>query len=689
MVKRFIVSGILGATFATMVANGNSGIVTDDAQGAAIAKDTTDIQREQTLTEVEITKSSAGTRRRGGAVNGMNIGQQELFRAACCNLGESFTTNPSVDVNYNDAATGAKQIKLLGLSGTYVQMLTENIPNFRGAAMPYSLGYVPGTWMKSIQVSKGASSVKNGYESITGQINVEYLKPEDEDGVIANIYGNTENKMEANAAANIHVSNNASTILLTHYENSWSHHDGNDDGFQDMPNVRQFNIQNRWKYMGGRYIFHGGISLIDENRTSGQTEHGTHGQHHGELYRIGIRTGRYEAYMKHALMLSSEHNASVALITSASMHKQDAEYGMKAYNVNEKNVYAQALYETDITKRHNIAVGTNVNHDYFGQSYKLENTAEGAFSRMRERETVAGAYSQYTYNADDKVIVMAGMRIDHSSLYGTFLTPRMHIKWQPSEVVGLRLSAGRGYRSVHALAENSYLLASSRILTIGQLDQEKAWNYGVSMSLNIPLLQKTLKINTEYYYTDFSNQAVVDYDTDHRQITIANLDGRSYSHTMHIDAEYPILKGLILTAAYRRNIVKSTYGGVRMDKPLTNKYKGLVTASYKTPLGLWQADVTLQMNGGGRMPTPYQLADGTPSWQSTYNSYAQLNAQVTRWFRHFSIYIGGENLTNFKQKNPIIDAANPWGDRFDATMIWGPVSGAMAYAGIRINIGKL
>ncbi|MCH5311933.1 MAG: TonB-dependent receptor [Prevotella sp.] len=668
-----------------MVANGKCGIVTDDAQGAAIAKDTTDIQREQTLTEVEITKSSAGTRRMGGAVNGMNIGQQELFRAACCNLGESFTTNPSVDVNYNDAATGAKQIKLLGLSGTYVQMLTENIPNFRGAAMPYSLGYVPGTWMKSIQVSKGASSVKNGYESITGQINVEYLKPDDEDGVIANIYGNTENKMEANATANIHVSDNASTILLTHYENSWSHHDGNDDGFQDMPNVRQFNIQNRWKYMGGRYIFHGGISLIDENRTSGQTEHGAHGQ----LYRIGIRTGRYEAYMKHALMLSSEHNASLALITSASMHKQDAEYGMKAYNVNEKNVYAQALYETDITKRHNIAVGTNVNYDYFGQSYKLENTAEGAFSRMREKETVAGAYSQYTYNADDKVIVMAGMRIDHSSLYGTFLTPRMHIKWQPSEVVGLRLSAGRGYRSVHALAENSYLLASSRILTIGLLDQEKAWNYGVSMSLNIPLLQKTLKINTEYYYTDFSNQAVVDYDTDHRQITIANLDGRSYSHTMHIDAEYPILKGLILTAAYRRNIVKSTYSGVRMDKPLTNKYKGLVTASYKTPLGLWQADVTLQMNGGGRMPTPYQLADGTPSWQSTYNGYAQLNAQVTRWFRHFSVYIGGENLTDFKQKNPIIDAANPWGDRFDATMIWGPVSGAMAYAGIRINIGKL
>ena len=127
------------------------------------------------LAEVNVTGRKMGFQKlRSSVTNAELINSDELCRAACCNLGESFVTNPSVDVNYSDAATGAKQIKLLGLSGTYVQMLTENIPNFRGASAPYGLGYVPGPWMSSIQVSKGTSSVKNGYEALTGQINIEF-----------------------------------------------------------------------------------------------------------------------------------------------------------------------------------------------------------------------------------------------------------------------------------------------------------------------------------------------------------------------------------------------------------------------------------------------------------------------------------------------------------------------------------
>ena len=134
-----------------------------------------------------VVKATNGVKAKSRVDNTELIGRGQLIRAACCNLGESFTANPSVDVSYSDAATGAKQIKLLGLSGTYVQMLTENVPNLRGASLPYSLGYVPGPWMQSIQVSKGASSVKNGYESTTGQINIEFLKPQGTDGVRANV----------------------------------------------------------------------------------------------------------------------------------------------------------------------------------------------------------------------------------------------------------------------------------------------------------------------------------------------------------------------------------------------------------------------------------------------------------------------------------------------------------------------
>ena len=630
----------------------------------------TDTIKTQNLQDVTITSRRSGTRKMSGAVNGVLINREELFKAACCNLGESFTTNPSVDVNYSDAATGAKQIKLLGLSGTYVQMLTENLPNFRGAAAPYSLDYVPGPWMNSIQLSKGSSSVRNGYESITGQIDIEYLKPDNDEGVTVNLYGGTLGRLEANADANVHLDDKLSTEVLAHYQDDYGHHDINKDGFLDQPNVRQWNLQNRWKWKGTHYLFHGGISMVKEKRESGQTEHSSHllplTSH---LYKIGIETDRYEGYMKHAFILDPEHGTNIAVMGNASMHLLDANYGHKHYSVNQKNVYAQLLFETNFNEQHNLSTGLSLNYDYLTHD---------------EKETTSGVYAQYTYNLNDKIVAMAGIRADHSSRYGTFVTPRLHLKLTPNEIVSLRLSAGKGYRTVHALAENNNLLASGRQLVIDDLQQERAWNYGVSSSFNIPMFGKTLKLNAEYYHTHFSQQAVIDYDSNPSEISITNLDGKSYSNTVQVDATYPIVKGLELTAAWRWNDVKCTYGGELMEKPLTSRYKGLVTASYKTPLGLWQFDATLQLNGGGRMPTP---VDGL--WEDRFSAYEQVSAQITRWFRHFSVYIGGENLTGFRQKKTIINAEDPWSPLFDTTMVWGPVHGAMFYAGIRVNFGRL
>ena len=618
------------------------------------------------LDGVTIKVRRKGTTRMSGPVNGVTIGREELFKAACCNLGESFTTNPSVDVNYSDAATGAKQIKLLGLSGIYVQMLTENLPNFRGATAPFALDYVPGPWMHSIQVSKGASSVRNGYESITGQIDIEYLKPDDVEGVTLNLYGNTKSRLEANADANIHLDEKLSTEILAHYQNDWGHHDDNDDGFLDQPNVRSAFLQNRWKWKGDRYIFHGGVSFIKEKREGGQTHHTAPDLHH--LYQIGVETNRYEGYMKHAFILDSEHGTNIAFMGNVAMHQLDASYGNEEYSVDQKNAYAQLMFETNITQQHNLSAGLSLSHDYLTRD---------------DKETTPGLYAQYTFNLNDKVVAMAGLRADHSSRYGTFVTPRFHLKLTLSEMLNFRLSAGKGYRTVHALAENHYLLASGRQLVIDDLKQEQAWNYGASASYYIILWGKTLKLNAEYYHTRFSQQAVIDYDSDPALIRIANLDGKSYSNTVQVDASYPLVVGLELNAAWRWNDVKCTYGGQLMEKPLTSRYKGLVSVSYKTPLELWQMDVTLQLNGGGRMPTP---VNGL--WEKRFHSYEQLSAQVTRWFRHFSIYIGGENLTGFRQKQTIINANDPWSSTFDPTMVWGPVHGAMFYAGVRLNFGK-
>lgn len=666
---------------------GSSSVANNDSSNVINEAPQDSIHSEHRLQGVTV--KSTATRRMAGALNGMVMGRQELFKAACCNLGESFVNNPSVDVNYSDAATGAEQIKLLGLAGTYVQMLTENLPNFRGAAAPYSLGYVPGPWMNSIQVSKGCASVKNGYESLTGQINVNYLQPEAEQKTEINLFGDTETSIEANVTTNLHLGKKWSTGIMAHYEDQFSKHDDNGDGFIDMPFVRQGHLDNRWVYMGDKYIFHGGISALLEKREGGQTSHSHTGaddatnSHH--LFKIGIDTKRYETYMKHAFILDHEKGTNIALMSSAAMHELDARFGNKSYSVNEKNLYASLMFETKFTPMHELSAGVSLNHDYLGQHSNVL-VADGTNLAQCEKETVPGAYAQYTFNWNSKITAMAGFRVDHSSAFGTFYTPRFNVKFTPSQIFTLRLSAGKGYRMAHPLAEDNFLLASGRTLFIEKLAQEEAWNYGATTAWNIPLGSRLLKLNVEYFYTRFHNQAVVDYDSDPFAITIGNLHGKSYSHTFQADATYEPIKGLSVTAAYRLNDVKTTYAGRLMEKPLTSKYKALFALSYKTPLELWQFDVNLQLNGGGRMPEPYAKADGTMSWNRRFHSYEQLSMQITRWFRHFSVYVGAENLTDFTQKSPIIGASNPWNKEFEPTLVWGPVDGRMFYAGVRVTL---
>ena len=627
----------------------------------------------QELREVTVTPNGVNRVRASAVGNTEIISSKELLRAACCNLGESFTTHPSVDVNYADAATGARQIRLLGLSGTYVQMLTENIPNYRGLATPFALGYIPGPWMQSIQVSKGASSVKNGHESITGQINVEFKKPQATPFADANLYYNTKGKLEANLGGNLQLSKRWSTALLGHYEMPGKAHDANGDGFADMPKIKQGLLQSRWAWMGDYYIFQASVKGLKEHREGGQLAH--HSPLTTHPYLIDITNERYEAFVKNAYIFNEEHASNVALILSGSLHHADAEYGQKSYHADQRNGYASLMFETDFSEHHSLSTGVSLNYDYLSEF---------------PSETTPGLYAQYTYKLGERLVVMGGLRWDHSSIYGGFLTPRMHLKYSPNGFLTLRGSIGKGWRTVHPLAENHYLLASGRHVVVDpDLDQEEAWNYGLSAALSIPVGEKKLELNAEYYYTTFLHQAVIDFDADPHTVRFSNLDGESYSHTWQAEASYPLFEGFTLTATYRRSNVKSTYGGVLNEKPLTNKYKGLVTASYAPGLGKWQFDVTLQLNGGGRMPTPYATADGFPSWPARYKGYEQLSAQITRFFRFWSIYVGGENITNFKQKNPVIGADDPWGPNFDSTMIWGPVHGTIGYIGIRLNWNKI
>ena len=636
------------------------------------------LQGEITLDDVVVKATRPGVMKAKGAQNIDVIGGSELCRAACCNLGESFSNNPSVDVEYSDAATGSKHIKLLGLSGSYVQMLTENVPAFRGAAAPFSLGYIPGTWMQSIQVSKGAATVKNGYESITGQINVEYLKPQLEEELDVNLFIDSHLKIEANAEGNYHFNDALSTGLLGHYENMWMEHDGNGDGFMDMPKVQQYDFMNRWMYKKNHYVMQAYVKALKEDRNGGQTEDSHHSMHRqdtvNQLYKINIGSERYEGVLKNAYIFDEVKNTNVALILSGSIHKMNSLYGLRTYDVNNNNAYGQLMFETEITPSHSISTGLSFNHDCFDEKWSMIPDLV-----TDPDENIGGAYAQYTFNYDERFVFMAGIRGDYSDLYGAFFTPRAHVKWVVAETLKLRLSAGKGYRTPRPMLDNHTLMASSREIIIdNNLKQEEAWNYGATATLDIDIFEKCLIINLEYYYTNFINQVVTDLDSDIHQVHFYNLDGISYSHTFQIDATYPFFEGFSLLGAFRYNDVKYTINGVLRDKPLTSRYKGLVTATYKTPLEIWQFDLTLQINGDGRMPDGF----------GTFDAYPILNAQILKWFRWGNIYIGGENLTNFKQKDPIIGYDDPWGPDFDATMIYGPIDGIMVYAGIKWKLTK-
>ncbi len=617
-----------------------------------------------------VVKGHRSQRLRSRVDNVEQIGRQQLVRAACCNLGESFTASPSVDVAYADAATGARQIRLLGLSGTYVQMLAENVPALRGAALPDALGFVPGPWMQSVQVSKGAAGVKNGYEGTTGQINIEYLKPQVADGVRANGYLDSELKAEGNVDAGIHLNDRLSASLLLHVENRRRSHDGNGDGFADMPRLRQWNAMHRWAYVGPKWVSQLLVRALDDEKRGGQLA--GHAAQDGPLYRTDVRNRRYEGQWKNALILSAARNASLALILHGSWHRAEYLFGTRDYDVLQRNGYAQLMYEADVAAGHNLAVGAAVCHDYYAERF-LD-------VRTKPHETTAGLYAQYTWTWADRLTVMPGLRWDRSSEYGAFVTPRLHIRWQTLPWLTLRASAGKGRRTPRPLAENAPLLASGRtVLLPDRLRQEEAWNYGASLSTTPEVAGKPVEINLEYYYTDFRNRLVVNVDGSAGPHTLSfeNLQGRSRSHTAQVDVTFRPLEGLESTVAFRWNNVRTAYDGRLREQPLTPRFRGLATLSYTTPLELWRFDTTAQLSGKGTM------YDGT-----AYPTYFLLQAQVTREFPRWAVYAGGENLTGYSMTQPVLHAAHPWAPEFDASQVWGPVSGAMFYVGFRYRLEK-
>ena len=666
----------------------------------AYAQEASDFQIE----EVTVVQRKKGkVKSRVDAFDTEKINSEELCRAACCNLSEAFETNASVDVAYSDAATGAKQIRLLGLSGTYVQLIQENTPAVRGLAQNFGLEYIPGPWMQSIQVSKGTSSVINGYEATSGQINVELLKPQTQNPFSLNLMMNSELMAEANIMGGWELKPHLYTGILAHYTGGFMAMDENKDSFADMPKVQNANLANRWFYKHGDYTFQAFVRGLYDRRRGGQMADSI-----ANPYHINLNTWRVEGFMKNGYVFDPESGSSVAVITAVSYHNLDNSYGVRSWKADQLNAYLNAIYQGNFEGRgeidndHRLSAGISLNFDKYGEDLNLfPFTSFSSPLNLDRWELTPGIFAEYNLKYDEILSLVAGVRADYSTRYGFFVTPRMNIRYTPFEWWTLRASAGMGYRSPNAIADNAFVLPSSRVLYLdSEVKQERAVNSGISTTFYIPMGSKQLQLSAEYYYTHFLNSLIVDMDQDKHAVHIYNqsdLPGaKSFAHSAQIEASMEVLRGWTWTAAFRYTDVEQTtiddQGVARLRaKALTNRFKGIISTSYQTPLKKWQFDVTAQFNGVSRMPDGFvafgDLAGGygTPK-ELTW--YPQLMAQITKYFRTCSIYLGAENMTNFRQDSPIIDSFHPYSPDFDASMVCGPTTGWKVYLGFRYDLEK-
>ncbi|MBD3863717.1 TonB-dependent receptor [Olleya marilimosa] len=625
------------------------------------------------------------------AQNTLLVSSDELLKAACCNLSESFETNPSIDVNFSDAVTGTKQIKMLGLSSPYILIATENIPAIRGASQAFGLSFIPGTWVESIQITKGAGSVVNGFESIAGQINAELVKPSTDNKFFVNLYGASSTRLELNTHFNTKINDKISTGLYLHGNTHQEKHDVNNDGFLDMPLYNQVNVMNRWQYTNPEkgLVTFVNLRYLDDEKQSGQinfdpdTDKLTTNAWGSE-----IDTKRYEVSAKLGYVNPEIPWQSLGVQFAFSNHKQDSYFGLNEYNIEHTSIYSNIIYNSIIDdSRHKIKTGINYTYDAYN---------EFAIQQDFERtERSFGGFFEYSFDDLEYFTMTAGLRVDTHNLLGEFITPRLHMRYSPWGKSAIRASVGRGKRSANIFTENQNLFASSRnfsILntngTIYGLDPEIAWNYGVSYLQGFNLFGRPADVTLDFYRTDFQNQVVVDLENA-QEVNFYNLEGGSYANSFQAEFNYNVFAHFNLRTAYKFYDVKTQYKSGKLIKPLTPKHRLFANASYETEIknnSNWKFDATYNWLSQQRFPstinnpTQYRLDDYS-------KSVGTLNAQITRVFSpKFEVYLGGENITNVRQDNPIVSADNPFGTSFDTNYVYGPIFGSMYYAGLRYKL---
>ena len=656
-----------------------------------------------------------------GILKNENISFAGLCKMACCNLAESFENSASVTVGYSDAISGARQIKMLGLAGTYTQILDENRAIMRGLSAPYGLGYTPGMWLNSIQVSKGISSVTAGHEAVTGQLNLEHRKPTDEERFFLNLYLDNELKPEINLSTALPVTKDKrlSTVILAHASADTHNFDHNGDGYRDLPMARQFNIANRWLYQGENGIqVRWGAKYVNDHRVGGQIgfkesmKEDKDGKawydwwREENLYGSVVANQEANAYFKMGKPVgaavfdkeeSSEMRSNVAMIVDYDYFTEDAIFGAdKGYLGGQHMANLNLMYTHYFTYNSSLATGITASSRWVKE--ELTDRLWGDSNALRNfdrNESEIGAYAEYTYNIKEKFSVVAGLRYDYNAYFRKHLvTPRGHIKWNITPTTVIRGSAGLGYRPTDIITDNIGIMATGRRIVFDtpfgrDFDRmESALTAGGSLAQTISTVNyRDMTISFDYFRTELFHSVIVDQERDAENIYIYTTDGKSYTNTYQADLSWAPAERLDIFATFR--YTNSKYTITRADgteqlveRPLVSRFKTLLNVQYATRMRKWTFDVTAQLNGKSRIPTQTgNIEDSTLS-----PIYPMFFAQVTRKIKMWDIYLGCENIAGFRQENPILGAENPYSPAFNSSCVWGPLMGRKIYIGVRFNL---
>jgi outer membrane receptor protein involved in Fe transport len=603
------------------------------------------------------------------------ISSGELRKAACCNLSESFETNASVDVNITDAVSGAKKIQMMGLDGVYTQIQMENTPYLRGLETSFGLNSIPGTWIESIQITKGTGNVVNGFESMAGLINLQLKSPESSEALFVNGYVNAMARSELNINTGFRLNDKWSSAWMVHGAIHPIEMDYNNDGFRDMPNGSIAAVLNRYQFEGDKMEAQFGFNAYIDNKEGGQLS-----RQAGEFqdrYLMNLDSKHIDLFAKTGFFLSKPMQ-SIGLVYNLKYQELDALYGLREFRGRERRGYFNAIYD-----------------GYFGNTmHKFKSGLSFVYSDLEQQmdtlnddrlEYIPGIFAEYTYTGA-RLNVVAGIRADHHNLFGEQFVPRLHTKYALNEWLDLRLTGGKGWRVPNYMIDNISLLANSRTwIAPQQVLPEISWNVGGSFAQRFKLFGQEGSLTLDFYHTNFERQLVVDRDENLAEIRFKNLEGRSFSNSFQAELAFSPAQRLDIRFAYKYLDVRAEFASELQQRVMVPKHRGFANIAYVSRNKRWEYDLTCSVFGSARLPV-VMLPEGSQTTENQSEVFPLVNAQIIHNFKKFEVYLGGENILHYRQNNPIIDAQNPFSQTFNATRVWGPVFGANVYAGFRFSI---